>query len=75
MMVKGVLEPTVEAGGWILKSEEGTYLLLGIAEYRTKEWFREGARLRVWGKESPDTVTTYMQGMPFSVSRMEPRED
>ncbi len=74
MEVEGTLAPTVEAGGWVLNSEDKTYLLLGVEEYRNQPWFKEGARVKVWGRESPDTITIFMQGMPFRVSRMEPAE-
>ncbi len=72
MEVEGTLEPTVEVGGWVLNSGQRTYLLLGIEEYRKQPWFKEGAAVKVWGRESPDTITIFMQGMPFRVSRMEP---
>jgi hypothetical protein len=72
MTLIGTLGKTVEAGGWILKTSDKTYLLLTITQYRTQDWFKEGARLKVTGKESPDTVSIFMQGIPFKVSSMEP---
>ena len=68
----GVLEPTVEGRGWVLKSTEKTLLLLDIGDYVERDWFRTGAKVIVTGKESPDTVTIYMQGTPFKVTKMEP---
>lgn len=70
--VTGKLGRTVEAGGWILKTKNRTYLLLGIKEFRKEKWFREGARVKVEGKEEPDTVTIFMQGMPFRVKKIVP---
>jgi hypothetical protein len=72
MVLTGILEPTVEGRGWILKTEGKTLLLLDIEDHREKDWFRVGAKVIVTGKESPDTVTIYMQGTPFRVSKMEP---
>ncbi len=74
MELEGRLEPTVEAGGWVLHTEQGTYLLLSITEYRQEPWFKEGARVKVTGEESPDTITIFMQGTPFQVESMEPIE-
>ncbi len=73
--LEGRLQPTVEAGGWVLETEQGTYLLLSIGEYREESWFQEGARVKVKGKESPDTITIFMQGTPFQVEEMEPVEN
>lgn len=73
--LEGTLAPTVEAGGWVLNTETGAYLLLGIAEHREEPWFKEGARVKVTGKESPDTITIFMQGTPFQVESMEPLQD
>lgn len=70
----GTLAKTVEAGGWLLNTEDKTYLLLGIEEYRDKPWFREGRKVRVRGKEDPEVITFYQQGIPFQVSSMEPEE-
>lgn len=68
----GTLAPTVEEGGWMLKTDEGTtYLLLEIAEYQEQNWFKKGARVQVWGHEDRNTMTFFMQGKPFAVSRME----
>ncbi len=70
--LEGTLAPTVEAGGWVLETEKGAYLLLSIADYRKEPWFKEGTRVKVKGKESPDTISIFMQGMPFEVESMEP---
>lgn len=67
----GTLAPTVEEGGWVLTDEGTTYLLLQIGAYEKKDWFKKGARVRVWGHEEKDTMTFFMQGKPFVVSRME----
>lgn len=68
----GTLAPTVEEGGWVLNTDEGTtYLLLGIAGYQEQDWFKKGAGVRVWGHEDKNTMTFFMQGKPFVVSRME----
>lgn len=72
MTLTGTLAETVEKGGWVLNTREGMYLLLFDQEYRKKEWFRVGAKIKVTGEESPDTVTVFMQGTPFKVEKMEP---
>ena len=73
MTLEGTLAPTVEAGGWVLNTEKKLYLLIFDRKYLKEDWFREGAWVRVVGKESPDTVTIFMQGTPFRVEKMEPR--
>jgi len=75
MVMTGTLTPTVEAGGWLLKTDEGEYLLLDITEFRKTDWFREGARVQVAGKEDPGAVTIYMQGTPLRVIDMQPVGD
>ncbi len=72
MTLTGTLAKTVEAGGWILRTSSKTYLLLSAERYRQESWFREGVRVKVTGKESPGTITIFMQGTPFRVSSMEP---
>ncbi len=71
-LLRGSLARTVEAGGWILESDAGDYLLLSTSSYRKEIWFREGKRVEVRGKEAPDAVTIYMQGTPFRVTSMAP---
>ena len=73
MTLEGTLAPTVEAGGWVLNTEKKLYLLIFDRKYLKEDWFREGAWVRVVGKESPDTVTIFMQGTPFRVEKMEPK--
>ena len=72
MVLVGTLARTVETGGWVLNSEKKSYLLLSIEEHREQPWFREGARVKVVGEESPGTITIFMQGVPFLVKSMEP---
>lgn len=75
MVVTGILTPTVEAGGWLLETDEQEYLLLEITEFRKADWFREGARVQVAGEEDPGAVTIYMQGKPLRVIDMQPVGD
>ena len=72
MTLTGTLAETVEKGGWVLNTEHGMYLLLFDQEYRKKDWFQVGAKVKITGAESPDTVTVFMQGTPFKVEKMEP---
>ncbi len=75
MTLSGTLAETVEAGGWVLNTEKGMYLLLFDQKYRQEPWFKAGAKVKVKGEESPDTITVFMQGTPFKVEKMEPDEE
>lgn len=75
IVLTGTLEKTVEAGGWLLKTEEKSYLLLNIEEYRGEPWFQEGRKVRVRGREDPDVITFYQQGTPFKVASMAPEDE
>ncbi|HSR67269.1 MAG TPA: hypothetical protein VLU25_04955 [Acidobacteriota bacterium] len=73
--LEGTLAPTVEEGGWVLKTEEGDFLLLNLQDYPTQPWFREGALVKAAGQVDAGAVTIYMQGTPFRVESIEPAED
>jgi hypothetical protein len=72
--IRGHLERTVEAGGWLIISDtdETTtkYLLLNAKQFEKKSWFRTGAYLEVTGEVRRDTVTIYQEGVPFKASAM-----
>ncbi|MDQ3820900.1 MAG: hypothetical protein M3362_24890 [Acidobacteriota bacterium] len=69
MTIRGRLQPTVEAGGWlvIVETDETTtkYLLLNARRFQNKRWFRAGATVEVTGETKPDAVTIYQEGIPF----------
>jgi len=72
IVLEGRLERTVEKGGWVLKTETQTYLLLAVESFRDESWFKEGARVRAIGREAPDVMTIFMQGTPFRVRELGP---
>ena len=72
IVLEGRLERTVEKGGWVLKTETQTYLLLAVESFRDESWFKEGARVRAIGQEVSDMVTIFMQGTPFRVRELGP---
>lgn len=75
LVLTGVLTPTVESGGWLLKTEDAEYLLLDITAYRKADWFQAGRRVQVAGREAPEVSSIYMQGTPLQVIDMQPVGD
>ncbi|HSR51632.1 MAG TPA: hypothetical protein VLV83_12455 [Acidobacteriota bacterium] len=73
--IEGTLAAAVEAGGWILKTEDGEFLLLDVEDYRDQPWFQEGARLRARGRPDPEAVTIHMQGTPFRLEGLQPAQE
>ncbi|MDT4953994.1 MAG: hypothetical protein QOJ02_2132 [Acidobacteriota bacterium] len=74
--VRGHLEQTVEAGGWLIVSDtdERTdkYLLLNSQRFKSEPWFRAGAQVEATGETKPDAMTIYQQGIPFEARTMRP---
>jgi uncharacterized protein len=68
--VEGRLTPTTEAGGWLIVSDAGKYLILNSREFQSKSWFRKGASVEATGEVKQDAVTTFQEGVPFHVSSM-----
>jgi hypothetical protein len=72
--VRGHLEKTVEAGGWLIiaDTDERTdkYLLLNPQRFRNESWFRTGAQVEATGETKPDAVTIYQEGIPFEARTM-----
>jgi len=71
--VEGRLTRTVESGGWLISAEAGKYLLLNARRFQGESWFREGATVVATGSVSNDTMTTYMEGVPFQARTLRPR--
>jgi uncharacterized protein YggE len=63
--VRGQIGQTVEAGGWLINSSKGKYLLLNAERWRNESWFRAGAQVEATGEMRRDVVTTQMEGTPF----------
>ena len=74
--VRGHLEQTVEAGGWLIiaDTDEKTdkYLLLNPQRFRKESWFRKGAQVEATGETRPDAITMYQEGIPFEARTMRP---
>ena len=74
--IRGHLERTVEAGGWLIiaDTDEATtkYLLLNPQRFQKKSWFRTGANVEVTGEIKRDAVTIYQEGVPFEARAMHP---
>jgi hypothetical protein len=60
----GRVEQGVEAGCLIMKTPDGTYLLLG----GDRQVVQAGAWVTVLGKANPTLITTCQQGTPFEVT-------
>ena len=72
--VRGKLQKTVEAGGWLVVERDAKYLILNAKDYQKHEWFKEGTNVEAVG-ETKDVMTTFMEGKPFEARSMKPIED
>lgn len=70
--VRGRLQPTVEAGGWLIVSGNHKYLLLNAQRFQREDWFTETSEVEAVGETKPDVMTTYQEGTPFEVRTMRP---
>jgi uncharacterized protein YggE len=71
--VEGRLARTAEAGGWLVTTEAGRYLILNSRSFQREAWFKEGAAVTATGEVKTDTMTTYMEGVPFQARTLRPR--
>jgi uncharacterized protein YggE len=71
--VEGRLTRTTEAGGWLISAEAGKYLLLNARRFQSESWFREGTVVVAAGAVKTDTISTYMEGVPFEARTLRPR--
>ena len=67
--IRGKLQKTVEAGGWLIVSGETKYLILNARNYQNNDWFKESAGVEAVG-ETKDVMTTFMEGTPFEAKSM-----
>ena len=72
--VRGRLQRTVEAGGWIIVSGNQKYLILNAQRFQSEKWFAEANEVEAIGDTKSDVMTTYMEGTPFEVRTMRPFE-
>jgi uncharacterized protein YggE len=69
--VRGKLQKTVEAGGWLVVNDNGKYLILNAKDFQNNAWFKESNGVEAVG-ETKDVMTTYMEGTPFEAKSMRP---
>jgi len=71
--VRGKLQKTVEAGGWLIVNSDAKYLILNAKNYLSNAWFKESTNVEAVG-ETKDVMTTFMEGTPFEAKSMQPLE-
>ena len=71
--VRGKLQKTVEAGGWLIANSDAKYLILNAKNFQSNEWFKESTNVEAVG-ETKDVMTTFMEGTPFEAKSMKPTE-
>ena len=69
--VRGKLQKTVEAGGWLIVNNDAKYLILNARNFQNNAWFKEATNVEAVG-ETKDVMTTYMEGTPFEARSMQP---
>jgi uncharacterized protein YggE len=69
--VRGKLQKTVEAGGWLIAGGDAKYLILNAKNFQGNAWFKESTSVEAVG-ETKDVMTTYMEGTPFEARSMQP---
>ena len=69
--VRGRLQRTVEAGGWLVVENNQKFLLLNAQRFQNENWFKEGVDVEAVG-ETKDVMTIYMEGTPFEAQSLKP---
>ena len=69
--VRGRLQRTVEAGGWLVVDKSEKFLLLNAQRFQNERWFKEGVEVEATG-ETKDVMTVYMEGTPFEAQSLVP---
>lgn len=69
--VRGKLQKTVEAGGWLIVNNDTKYLILNPKNFESHDWFKVGNNVEAIG-EVKEVMTTFMEGTPFEVKSMKP---
>jgi uncharacterized protein YggE len=75
LTVRGRLQRTVEAGGWVIASGNQKYLILNAQRFQNEQWFAETSEVEAVGETKSGVVTIYMEGTPFEVRTMRPFEE
>src|SRR5689334_13744627 len=71
--IRGKLQKTVEAGGWLIVGGDAKYLILNAKNFQSNAWFKESTNVEAVG-ETKDVMTTFMEGTPFEAKSMQPVE-
>jgi len=71
--IRGKLQKTVEAGGWLIAGGDAKYLILNAKNFQSNAWFKESTNVEAVG-ETKDVMTTFMEGTPFEAKSMQPIE-
>jgi len=71
--VRGKLQKTAEAGGWLIAASDAKYLILNAKNFQSNAWFKESTNVEAVG-ETKDVMTTFMEGTPFEAKSMKPTE-
>ena len=72
MTLRGRLQKTVEAGGWLVVDGGQKYLIINPQTFRNESWFKEGTEVEAVGETKSDVMTVYMEGTPFEVRSLRP---
>ena len=72
LTVRGRLQRTVEAGGWVINAGNQKYLILNPQRFQNEKWFTEANEVEAVGETKSGVVTIYMEGTPFEVRTMRP---
>jgi uncharacterized protein YggE len=67
--VRGKLQKTVEAGGWLIVNRDTKYLLLNAKDFQNNSWFKESSNVEAVG-ETKEVMTTFMEGTPFEAKSL-----
>src|ERR1044072_7251935 len=71
--VRGKLQKTTEAGGWLIVTADTKYLILNPRSFQSNAWFKESTNVEAVG-EVKEVMTTFMEGTPFEVRTMQPTD-
>lgn len=71
--VRGKLQKTVEAGGWLVANSDAKYLILNAKDFQNNSWFKESTNVEAVG-ETREVMTTFMEGTPFEAKSLKPTE-
>lgn len=71
--IRGKLQKTAEAGGWLIVERDAKYLILNAKDFQSNSWFKESTNVEAVG-ETKEVMTTFMEGTPFEAKTLKPIE-